>query len=167
MSQFGQTLFGGGRLMRLILTLALLLFAAVMPLAVDDWTLKRGLFMAGLELMCIALVTGFWLPPRWRQRAFRLLTALVFLAYAAYVIDEFFFSQKPFHFIGHHRGASPFSALMGFLCIGVPCLWYTLFGRFTLHEPPPPAADEGDDWDEEEAEEAEENKAVDTKPKSP
>jgi len=167
MSQFGQTLFGGGRLMRLILTVAVLLFAALMPLAVDGWTLKRGLVMAALELMCAALVAGFWLPPQWRHRACRLLTALVFLAYAAYLIDELFFSSRPFHFWGHHRGASPFKALMGFICIGLPCLWHTLFGRFTLHEPPPPAEDEGDDWDKEAAEEAEENKGNDTKPKIP
>ena len=167
MSQLGQTLFGGGRLMRVILTVAVLLFAVVMPLLIDGWTVKRGLLMGALEVVCMTMLGGFWLPPPWNYRASRVLTALVFLAYAAYVIDELFFSPRLFHFWGHHRGATPFQALMGFICIGLPCFWYTLFGRFTLHEPPPPAEDEGDDWDEEEAEEAEENKVNDTKPKFP
>jgi len=151
--------------MRLILTVAVLLFAVVMPLLIDGWTVKRALLMAALEVVCMTMLGGFWLPPPWRHRSCRLLTALVFLAYAAYLIDELFFSSRPFHFWGHRRGASPFQALMGFICIGLPCFWYTLFGRFTLHEPPP--ADEGDDWEEAEAEEAEENQANDTRPKLP
>ena len=137
MSQFGQTLFGGGRLMRLCLTMAVLIFAITMPLLMDNWTLKRGLLMAGLELPCAAMLGGFWLPPRWSHRSFRLLTALIFLAYAAYLVDEFYHSKHLFHFTGHRHGASPFGALMGFICIGLPCLWYTVFGRFTYHPTPP------------------------------
>jgi hypothetical protein len=55
-------------------------------------------------------------------------TGVVFLAFLAYLIDEIA-SGHSWHF-GHHSEPSPLNALLGILIIGVPCLRYTLIGRF-------------------------------------
>jgi hypothetical protein len=138
MSNFGQTLFGGSRFVKWLLTPVVLLFAAVMPLAIETWTLPRVALMAGMELMCLALLAGFWLPRRIGQWAFRALTGLVFLAYAGYLVHEFFFTHAHFRISGMRGKASPSGALFGFVIIGLPSLWYAMFGRFTLRPPVPP-----------------------------
>ena len=126
MSNFGKTLFGGSGFVRWSLTPFVLLFAILMPVMVEDWTLKMIAMMGGMELMCLALLGGFWLPTR----------AFVFLAYASYVLFEFFLSN------GRPRnggsGATPLNALLGFVVIGLPSLWFALRGRFTLRDEPSP-----------------------------
>ena len=136
MSTFGTTLFGGSRFMRWTLTPLVLLFAIVMPLVVEQWTLGKIAMIGGMELVCLTLLAGFWLPPRLGHWAFRILTALVFLAYASYLIHEFCFSGQPFRLTGRRSEASPRNALLGFVIIGLPCLWYTIKGRFSLRPDP-------------------------------
>ncbi len=138
MNAFGQTLFGGSRFIRWALTPFVLLFAVVMPLLIEEWTLTRIAVMGSVELVCLALLAGFWLPPRFGRWAFRVVAALVFLAYAAYVVDEFFFSHARFAISGRRSQPSPFNALLGFIIIGLPSLWYAVRGRFTLREEPSP-----------------------------
>jgi hypothetical protein len=142
MSKFGQTLFGGGGFIRWTLSPFILLFVVFMPLCIDEWTVTRVLLMVGMELMCVSLLAGFWLPSRIGYWAFRFLAGMVALAYAAYLIDEFFFSNKPMTITGSRGEASPFSALLGFLVIGVPSLLFAVLGRFTLRPPPEPGNDE-------------------------
>lgn len=137
MSAFGQTLFGGSRFVRWALSPFVLLFAVVMPLLVETWTLKLGGMIAGLEFLCLALLAGFWLPTRMGRWAFRILAGAVFLAYAGYLIDQFFFTDTPFRLVESRAETSPRNALLGFVIIGLPSLWYALLGRFTLREPQP------------------------------
>jgi hypothetical protein len=132
MSKFGQTLFGGGGFIRWALSPFVLLFAVVMPLVIEEWTFGAAVMIGGMELMCLCLLAGFWLPPRIGFCAFRVLAGMVALAYAAYLVDEFFLSNKSFTVTGRRSAASPFNALLGFLVIGVPSLWFALKGRFTL-----------------------------------
>jgi len=136
MSKFGQTLFGGGGFVRWALSPFVLLFAVVMPLMVDEWTLGRALVTGGMELMCFCLLAGFWLPARIGFWAFRILAGMVALAYAAYLVDQFCFSNKPFAVTGRRSDATPFNALLGFLIIGLPSFWFALKGRFTLRAEP-------------------------------
>ncbi len=109
-----------------------LLFAILMPFLVEKWSLIAIVIMAGMELACVSLLMGFWLSAKVSRWAFRVLTGLVFLAYSVYLIYEFFFSKSSFRLIGSRGEDSPRNALLGFIFIGLPCLWYTLFGRFTL-----------------------------------
>ena len=125
-SAFGETLFSGSRFVRWALSPFVLIFAVSMPLLVENWTVKTTIMIAGMEVVCIALLAGFWLPARWGLWAFRLLAALVFLAYAAYVIDMMFLTKT----------SPPYQALIGFLVIGVPSFWFALKGRFSLRAPP-------------------------------
>jgi hypothetical protein len=142
MSKFGQTLFGGGGFIRWTLSPFVLLFAVVMPLVIDEWTFGRVGLIVCMELMCVSLLAGFWLPPRIGFWAFRFLAGMVALAYAAYLVDEFFVGNRPFTVTGQRSDASPFNALLGFLVIGVPSLLFAVLGRFSLRPPPEPEPDE-------------------------
>ena len=132
MSNFGKTLFGGSKFIRWTLSPLLLLFAILMPFLIEKWTLIAGILMAGMELACVALLMGFWLPSNIGHWAFRVLAGVVFLAYAGYLICEFFFSDAPFKLAENRGETSPLNAMLGFIFIGLPCLWYSLVGRFTL-----------------------------------
>jgi hypothetical protein len=145
MSKFGQTLFGDGGFIRWTLSPFVLLFAFTMPMLINGWTFGRMVLIGGMELMCACLLAGFWLPPRIGFWGFRVLAGLVFVAYAAYLIDEFLFSQKPSNGIGRRSDASPFNALLGLLVIGVPCLLFAVLGRFTLRPPPETGGGESDE----------------------
>jgi len=114
-----------------------LLFAVVMPLAVEEWTLKLVAMIGGMEFLCVALLAGFWLPARIGRLGFRCVGGGVFAAYAAYLIYEFFWSDKPFRLLESRAEASPRNALLGFVIIGLPSLWYAIFGRFALRESQP------------------------------
>ena len=137
MSAFGQTLFGGSRSIRWALSPFVLLFAVTMPLLVEEWTLKLVVMIGGMEFLCVALLAGFWLPGRIGRLGFRFAGGSVFAAYAAYLFYEFFFSETPFKLFESHGEASPRNALLGFVIIGLPSLWYAVFGRFALREPQP------------------------------
>jgi hypothetical protein len=126
MSAFGETLFSGSRFIRWALSPFILIFAVFMPLLLEDWNVTRIVLMAGMELACLALLAGFWLPQRWGIRAFRFLAALVFLAYAAYVIDAVVLTKT----------TPQYQSLIGFLVVGLPSLWFALKGRFSLRAPP-------------------------------
>jgi hypothetical protein len=131
-------MFGASGFVRWSLSPLVLLFAILMPLVIEEWTLPRIIVMAGIELACLALLAGFWLPARIGHWAFRGLAGLVFVAYAAYLIHEFLFTDKPFKILQSRGEASPRNALLGFVIIGLPCLMYAVLGRFTL-KPPEPA----------------------------
>lgn len=136
MSQFGQTLFGGSAFIRWALTPFVLIFAISLPLLVEQWTPARVALMVGVELFCLTLLAGFWLPPRPGHWAFRGLSGMVFLAYAAYVVDMFVFNDGAAGSSGRRSDASPVNALLGCIVIGLPALWFALKGRFTLRAAP-------------------------------
>lgn len=146
MSAFGQTLFGGSRFVRWTLSPFVLLFAVVMPLLVEKWTLELVALIAGMEFLCMALLAGLWLPARIGRWAFRGVAGAVFLVYAGYVIDQFFFTDTPLRLVEARSETSPRNALLGFVIIGLPSLWFAFLGRFTLQEPQPePEIMESDD----------------------
>jgi NADH:ubiquinone oxidoreductase subunit 5 (subunit L)/multisubunit Na+/H+ antiporter MnhA subunit len=140
-----RSMFGASGFVRWSLSPLVLLFAILMPLLIEEWTTTRIVLMAGMELAAIALLAGFWLPARIGRWAFRTLAALIFLAYAGYLIHEFFFTDKQFKIVQNRGEASPRNALLGFIVIGVPSLIYALLGRFTLKAPEPEAEPEMDD----------------------
>ncbi len=111
-------------------------FVILMPLVIEGGTPTRVLLLIGMELMCVALLAGFWLPARIGHWAFRVLAGFVFLAYAAYLIHEFFFTDTPFRLVESRGAASPRNALLGFVIIGLPSLLFAVLGRFTLRRPP-------------------------------
>ena len=134
MAHFGETLFGDSPFMRWALTPFLLLFMIVMPLALPRDRPFPVLGLIGLELVPALLLVGLWLRTPWSSWAFRGVAACVFLLYAAYAVSMFFFSDEPLTVSGRRSDASPRNALLGFIVIGLPCLWYALLGRFSLRD---------------------------------
>ena len=131
MSRFGKTIFGGSRFIFWSTAPVLLLCAAVLPLLVNEWDTARVLFVAAVEALLLLLTLALYDPRRFAW-ATRCVTGIVFCAYLAYAVDELFLSGKPFEIVaGSRSAATPRNALMGFVVIGLPCLWYTLFGRFS------------------------------------
>jgi hypothetical protein len=153
MSYFGETLFGNRKFIRWTLSPLVLLFAILMPFlinfTIEKWTIMGAIIMGGLELMCLTLLMCFWLPSRIGHWAFRVLAGLIFITYLSYLIYEYFFSNAPFRLSGSRGEPSPRNALLGFIFIGIPCFYYSLFGRFTLRPPPQePGIDKLDDKSE-------------------
>jgi hypothetical protein len=139
MSKFGETLFGGSPFVRWSLTPFVILFALLIPMYIQQLTPFRIALIVGMELACCVLLAGFWLPERNGRWAFRALAGAVFLFYFGYFIDKFVLNDAPFKFFGRRAEASPRNALVAFIVIGLPCLWYALFGRFTFKPSTPMA----------------------------
>ena len=61
----------------------------------------------------------------------RFVAAFVFLAYASYVIDEWFFSGHRWNYaMLSHSAASPINSVLGLITYGVPAFWYVFTGKF-------------------------------------
>jgi hypothetical protein len=126
MARFGDVLFSGSRFIFWALCPFLVFFIVGMPLLVDDWWPWSSflVFMldaiAALFLLALYDVKRFW----WAARA---TTAVVFLLCVLLFVHDVL-EGKPWRF-----GARPgnlVGELLGLLTVGLPCLRYTLLGRF-------------------------------------
>ena len=134
MSKFGKTLFGGSRFIFRTLAPILLCCGAVLPSLVAGWTASRVIFVSSVEAFLLCLSLGLYDPRRFRW-ATRCATGVVFCAYLAYLVDEVFLSSKGAGVVSGNRAeATSRNAVAGFIAIGLPCLWYTIFGRFSLRD---------------------------------
>jgi hypothetical protein len=107
----------------------LLLFGAMLPYAIESWTPLRAVLVAGVELFIIFALIGLYNPQRFGW-AFRGVTALIFLAYLGYLVTQLAFPPNPSTLDEGRSAPSPRKAVIGFVVIGLPCLWYTLVGSF-------------------------------------
>jgi hypothetical protein len=107
-----------------------------------------------LVVGCLAMIVAMLIPnATW---SIRVVTGLVFAAYSAYVAHEWLFDFDGDIGIGSRRSeANPNNALAGFIVIGLPSLWYTIFGRFTLHKEEVIADESFEDFEDEEDEDIE------------
>jgi hypothetical protein len=132
---FGDTLFSGSRFIFWSLGPLFLLVAAVLLVTVYVQFAAGRFAAAGVAaaacLVCVsfflALLNGpyFW----W---AGRVVAASVFGAYLWYLLDTWLIHPTAFGFWGPRSAATPWNAVCGLLIIGLPCLCYTFFGRFTF-----------------------------------
>ena|SRR2546430_6590438 len=132
MSRFGQTLFSGSRFTFWSLAPILALSAVLLPFLAGKWTVSSFFFVVPIEALFVALILALFNPQRfwWATRS---VTGIVFCLYLDYAIEEVFLSGKGWEVgFGSRAEASPLNAILGFIVIGLPCLWYTLFGRFSL-----------------------------------
>jgi hypothetical protein len=148
MSEFGRVAFGNSRFVRWTVTPCVLFMAVVALVPLDEWTVQRAVVTVSIELLCIGMLVGYWLPARIGRWGFRVVAGTIFLAYSGYLVDELLFTETPLRVTGRRSDSSPLNALLGYALIGVPALWYTLLGRFTLRAPRPESElDEPDDDD--------------------
>ncbi len=142
MSDFGNTLFSGSRFIFWSLGSVLLLggasFLGLAIWAFPDAGQTTRLGMALLGLFCLAGVPVLYDPKRFRLVS-RFLTGVVFLGYLCYFVSEWAWHSDDIGLVNPRNAEStPVNATRGFLVIGLPCLWWTLFGRFTFRRVPNP-----------------------------
>lgn len=123
MSQFGKTLFGGSRFIFWSLAPVLALCAAALPFFFTRWTLAAFLVVLPVEALLVAFILALFDPWRFKWAA-RCVTAIVFCACLAYALDAVFFGDAP-------GAPSSKKAVTAFIAVGLPCLWYTVLGRFS------------------------------------
>ena len=135
-----------GPFMRWVLGTFLLLYSAFMiiPLrgAIEDGRMVGVIACSLMMLMCVAGFLATWGVPY----VGRIVTGLIALAYAYYVLDECILNFDGDWGFGE-TGASPKNAILGFIVFGLPCALYTIFGGFGLSEPEGPD-DEGPDGED-------------------
>jgi hypothetical protein len=109
---------------------AMMLFTAFMYLFFDQrggWPISEIVFVGVCAAMSFGLVmalinaTKFW----W---GLRIVTFIIFAAYLAYLLHEFWFTSQPLEVTPRRSAATPFNAILGFLFFGVPCLLYSFWG---------------------------------------
>jgi hypothetical protein len=130
LSGFGEVLFSRSRFVRLALSPPIALFAVVMPLVIPRWSPAAVMVVFAMDMGCVALLIGFWAPPRISHSAFRVLAGLVFLCSAFYLIDELVSGGSWFRSSKSSADPSPMNAYRAFAAFGFPSLWYAVFGRF-------------------------------------
>jgi hypothetical protein len=128
MSHFGKTLFNGSRFIFWALGPVLTLFAIVLPLYIPKWSIETAIVVIGVDAGVILLVVGLYNTKKFWW-ALRGVTAIVFFAYLAYLLDEFI--RGHFTLAGLFTGDLPVEVLKTFIQIGIPCLLYALIGKFS------------------------------------
>jgi hypothetical protein len=126
MSRFGKTLFGGGRFIFWSLAPVLAFCAVVVPFLVASWTVVTFLVISLIEALLLTLILGLFDPRRFKW-ATRCVTGIVFCLFLVYAVDEIFADFKG----SGGSGSSALKAVTGLIAVGLPCLWYTLLGRFS------------------------------------
>jgi hypothetical protein len=133
MTKFGKTLFGGSRFIFWSLAPVIVIFLVTMPFLVPKWTIGIVLMLAAFWVIGIALILGMLNPARFGW-AFRVVGAMVFLAYVAYALSELVENDWKLKRPRSRGEANPVNALIGLAVIGGPALMYTLLGRFSFRK---------------------------------
>lgn len=130
MSQFGETLFGGSRFIFWALAPFLVAFMILMPLLTTSWNMTRIILLLGMEAISLLLLVGLYNPRRfwWALRGVAL---LVFCSYLAYLIDGLRQHGDQLNFRSFLSGEPVWDIIKAFIGVGIPCLLYTLSGRFS------------------------------------
>ena len=128
MSQFGKTLFSGSRFIFWTLAPFLVLFVIVMPLSITEWTIAKVVLITVIDTAALLLVIGLYNTKKFWW-ALRGVTAIVFFAYLGFLIDELIHGHISLK--GLLLGDSPLQVIKTFMGIGIPCLLYSLLGRFS------------------------------------
>lgn len=117
--------------MRWTLSPFLLLFSIVfffsLLKAIDEQRLGGAIAGGLLILTCVSGLLALWGVPH----VGRIVTAMIAIAFGSYLIDECFLRFDGNWGWGEKRsGRTPINSIMGFFVFGLPCLYYTIFGRF-------------------------------------
>lgn len=84
-----------------------------------------------LVILCVAGFLALWGVPF----VGRLVSGIIALAFGWYLVEECFISFDGDWRVGGKRSqTSPINSILGFVVFGVPCLIYTVFGRFTARK---------------------------------
>src|SRR5579863_9513304 len=95
MARFWNVLFSGSRFIFWTLAPLLLLCAASMTLLEDAWTFQNTTTLLAFDAIAVLLILALYNPKRfwWSARG---VTAAVFVAYSAALVEEGFLGKKHF-----------------------------------------------------------------------
>lgn len=131
---FGDTLFGGSRFIFWCLGPLFLLVALGFIIAACFHVAERRYgaagFAIGIAIVCVCVFLALLNGAR-HWWAGRVVTASVFGAYVCYLVFTWLIQKQPFVAGGRTGSATPLNAVSGLIIIGLPCLCFTFFGRFT------------------------------------
>ena len=133
MSSFGSTLFSGSRFIFWCLGPLFLasgvgcLIGSPFVYSSKGWPQAMALVVMGVCCICFFLALLTIKRFLW---AARVVTGIVALSYVLYFADTYFVERQSLSPTTRRSSATPWNAIMGFIVIGVPCLWFTIYGRF-------------------------------------
>lgn len=107
----------------------MLAFIILMPILIPKHDLKTWLVLGPIEvLVALGLLVFYNAEKFWWCG--RVASGIIFAAYVAYLV-AMIVEEK---WVGEMRrsSSSVLNAALGLIFIGLPSLWYTIFGRFTL-----------------------------------
>lgn len=131
MSEFGKTLFGGSRFIFWALAPFLLLFAVGFPFWMAEWTLASIAAAVVFESLMLLLLPALYDPQRFRWAA-RAVAALVFCVTLAYFVAQLYARRQPPLQADGQAQPSLDNAMTALITFGLPCLWFSVFGRWRL-----------------------------------
>jgi hypothetical protein len=126
---FGQVAFSGSRFIFWSLAPLLLVTGMALPFLIGEWDLTKVIVCGACSACCLLLVPALYNSRKYWWAA-RGVTGLIFLSYGWFIVDKLFFSEEGFGLAGSLSESNTRDAILGFMVIGLPCLWYTVFGRF-------------------------------------
>ena len=133
MSRFGKALFSGSRFIFWSLAPFLILFAIATTLTTVDWNITSAILVIVMDMVALLLTVGLYNTTRFWW-ALRGVTTIVFLAYVAYLLDDLIHLSNTITLAGIVNGDRPWRSIGAFLSIGIPCLVYSIVGRFSWRQ---------------------------------
>ena len=124
---------GASPFVRWTLSPVLILVGVVIAFQIDN-TLKEGriagtVFCVLFCLVCFCGLLALWGVPY----VGRIVTASIAISYIGYMFSEFFIDFDGDWGGGAQRSdTTPINAILGFIVFGLPCLIYTILGRFSF-----------------------------------
>ncbi|HSI15019.1 MAG TPA: hypothetical protein VK961_23405 [Chthoniobacter sp.] len=142
MSRFGKTVFSGSPFLFWTLgpccLLCAIFFGFFTYATTRDHDVAKAVVGGVLTIISLCGVLVLFNPTRFSW-AGRVVTGSIFAAYVFYAFHEIFVLRHPWSWGGSRGATTPVNSLLGLFFIGGPCLWYTLFKRFSLKKEPVPA----------------------------
>lgn len=107
----------------------MLAFVALMPILIPKHDLKTWLVLGPIEILVVLGLLVFYNAKKFWWCG-RVASGIIFAAYVAYLVSMI---VEGIWFDGWRLSASSApNAILGMIFIGLPSLWFTIFGRFTL-----------------------------------
>jgi hypothetical protein len=138
--------------MRWCLSPVLLLVSAVFSIPLRDSMAAGDQFTvivtSLLIILCVSGLLALWGIPF----VGRIASGIIALTFGWYLVDQCIINFNGDWGFGKKRSeTTPFNSICGFLVFGLPCLIYTVFGRFTFRKEPEYEGDfDYDDLDDDE-----------------
>lgn len=98
------------------------------------WTPFKIVFAAIWPMTCVLGMLALYDPKKFRW-AGRCVAGVIFLAYLGFAVNRLILTSKPREPEQRRSRPAPGDAFLGFIIIGLPSLWFAIFGTFVPGQP--------------------------------